>query len=96
VISELGQRHVERMREGLEEYDRGAITLHQLIALLEALLGLLLEEADPMWVGEMEAECNRLEFAYAAAIDGERCLSRAELDEVGDAIRQLRLMLTRY
>lgn len=96
MMSELGRRHVERMREGLEEFRRGAISLHQLIARLEALLGFLLEEADPEWVGDMEAECNRLEFAHAAAVDERRGISQGELEEVRDATRQLRLMLTRF
>ena len=96
MISELSQRHVQRMREGLDEYDSGHFSLHQLIARLEALAGLLLEEADPEWVNDLEAESNRLELAHAAAVNEKRDLSQSELHEVRDAIRQLRLMLTRY
>ncbi len=96
MISELGERHVERMTNHLDDFDRGNISLPSLIADLEGLLGLLLDEADPAWVGDLEAECNRLEFANAASLSEQRDLSEEEVAEVRDAVQQLRLMLRRY
>lgn len=96
MTSELGERHIERMKEQLDLFEEGSISLQRLIAQLEALLGLLLDEADPEWLGELEAECNRLEFAHAAALNSERDLSDDERAQVHDAVAQLRLMLTRY
>lgn len=96
MTSELGERHIERMKEQLNQFEKGELSLHQLIAGLEALLGLLLDEADPEWVAELEAECNRLEFTHAAAINDARELSVQEGAEVSDAIQQMRLNLTRY
>lgn len=77
-------------------FEQGEVSLGQLIAQLESLLGLLLDEVDPEWVGDLEAERNRLEFANATAINDERALSDEEVEGVSDAIRQMRLMLTRY
>lgn len=96
MTSELGERHIERIKEQLDLFEQGEVSLGQLIAQLESLLGLLLDEADPEWVGDLEAECNRLEFANAAAINDQRALSDEEVEDVSDAIRQMRLMLTRY
>lgn len=96
MTSELGERHIERMKEQIDLFEQGEVSLGQLIAQLESLLGLLLDEADPEWVGELEAECNRLEFANAAAINDQRALSDDEVGDVNDAIRQMRLMLTKY
>ena len=96
MTSELGERHIERMKEQLDQFEQGTISLQQLIAHLESLLGLLLDEADPEWVGELEAECNRLEFANAAALNSRRNLSDDEWAQVHDALKQMRLMLTRY
>lgn len=96
MTSELGERYIERMKEQLDMFQEETISLQRLIAQLEALLDLLLDEADPEWHGELEAECNRLEFAYAAALNGQRNLSDDEQAQVDDAVAQLRLMLTRY
>lgn len=96
MTSELGKRHIERMKEQLDLFEQGEVSLEQLIAQLESLLGLLLDEADPDWVGDLEAECNRLEFANAAAINDQRALSDEEVEDVSDAIRQMQLMLTSY
>lgn len=96
MISDLGERHVERMKERLDAFDSGNLSLRVLIADLESLLGLLHDEADSAWVSELEAECNRLEFAYAASLNEQRDLSEQEIGEVREAIEQLRLMLTRY
>jgi hypothetical protein len=96
MTSELGERHIERMKEQIDLFEQGEVSLGQLIAQLESLLGLLLDEADPEWVGDLEAECNRLEYANAAAINDQRALSDDEVEDVSDAIRQMRLMLTRY
>jgi hypothetical protein len=96
MTSELGERHIERMKEQLDLFEQGEVSLGQLIAQFEALLGLLLDEADPEWVGDLEAECNRLEFVNAAAINDQRALSDEEVEDVSNAIRQMRLMLTRY
>lgn len=94
MTSELGQRHIERMKEQLDQFEQRTISLRQLIVGLEALVGLLLGEADPAWVGTLEAECNRLEFAYAASVNDWRDLSEPEMAEVCDAVQQLRLILT--
>ena len=96
MTSELSERHIERMKEQLALFEQGNIALGQLIARLESLLGLLLDEADHEWVADLEAECNRLEFANAAAINEQRALSDEEVGGVSDAIEQMRLMLTRY
>ncbi len=96
MTSELGERHIERMKEQLDLFEHAEVSLAQLIAQLESLLGLLLDEADPEWVGDLEAECNRLEFANAAAINDQRALSDEETEDVSDAIRQMRLMGMRY
>ncbi len=95
-MSELGERHVARMQERLDEFERGRLTLRQLIADLEALLGLLLGEADPNWIGELETECNRLEFVHVASLNDQRNLTKEENAEVCDTVQQLQLMLTRY
>ena len=96
MTSELGERNIERIKEQLDLFEQGEVSLGQLIAQIESLLGLLLDEADPEWVGDVEAECNRLEFANAAAINDQRAFSDEEVEDVDDAIRQMRLMLTRY
>ncbi len=96
MTSEVGARHIERMKMQLDLFEQGEVSLGQLVAQLESLLGLLLDEADPEWVGDLEAERNRLEFANATAINDERALSDEEVEGVSDAIRQMRLMLTRY
>ncbi len=95
-IEELGERNIERIKDQLERFEQGELSLHQRIAGVEALLGLLLDEADSEWVGELEAECNRLEFANAASINGQREPSEEEVAEISDAIQQMRLILTRY
>lgn len=84
------------MRERLAAYGQGWLSLHRLIAELEALLGLLLDEADPEWVGDLENEYNRLEFVNAAVMQEGRSLSAEESAEVADAVEQLKLMLTSY
>lgn len=96
MTSELGERHIERMKEQINLFEHGDLSLPQLIAGLESLLGLILDEADPEWVAELEAECNRLEIANAAAINDRRDLSAEEIGDIRDAIQQMRLMLTRY
>lgn len=96
MTNELGDRHIQRIKEQLNQFEQSELSLHQLIASLDALLGLLLDEADPAWVAELEAECNRLEFAHAASIDGRRELTEEEHADVDHAIQQMRLMLTRY
>lgn len=96
MITELGQRHIERMQERLAAFDEGRLSLHGLIIDLEALLGLLLDEADPEWVADLESECHHLEFINSAATQDSRSLSIEESAEVADAVEQLRLMLTRY
>lgn len=96
MTSEFGERHIERMKEQIDLFEHGDLPLPQLIAGLESLLGLILDEADPEWVAELEAECNRLEIANAAAINDRRDLSAEEIGDIRNAIQQMRLMLTRY
>lgn len=96
MTSERAHAYIERMTQQLDQFDRDSLSLQHLMAQLEALLGLLLDEADTDWVGGLEAECNRLEFSHAAAVNDQRDLSEQEEADVRDAIRQMRLMLKRY
>ena len=96
MTSELGKKHVERVQERLEAFESGELPLHRLIADLEGLVGLLLDEADPEWVGDLEEQSNRLEFVNAAAIHDGRSLTDHERAEVADAIQQLRLIIEPY
>lgn len=95
MISELGQRHVARLRECLAAYLSGSSSLHRLIADVESLVGLLHEEADREWLAELESEANRLEFVNSAG-PVDRSLTDAEVAEVLDAVDQLRLMTAPY
>lgn len=95
MISELGQRHITRLRELLRAYDDGESTLHRLINDVEALIGLLYDEADPEWLAELESETNRLEFVNSGGPVGRR-LTDEEAAEVQDAIMQLRLVTEPY
>ncbi len=95
MISELGQRHVARLRECLDAYEAGCSSLQRLISNVESLVGLLYEEADPEWLAELESESNRLEFVNPAGSVG-RGLTDAETAEVVDAVSQLRLITEPY
>jgi hypothetical protein len=95
MISELGQRHIARLRACLEAYEAGDSSLHQLISDVESLIGLLYEEADQEWLAELESESNRLEFVNSAGLVG-RSLTDAETAEVLDAVSQLRLITEPY
>lgn len=95
MISELGQRHVARLRGCLDVYEAGDSSLHRLISDVESLIGLLYEEADQEWLAELESESNRLEFVNSAGPVG-RSLTDAETAEVLDAVSQLRLITEPY
>lgn len=96
MIGSLSERHIERMRELLDHFERRELSLHRLISGIEALLGLLLDETDPEWVDELQAECNRLESVNAAAITEQRELSEWDVAEIADAISDMRLILAKY
>jgi TRAP-type C4-dicarboxylate transport system substrate-binding protein len=95
MISELGKRHVARLRECLAAFEAGVSSLPHLIADAESLIAALDQEADEEWLAELQAESNRLEFVNSAGQVG-RNLTPEEKAEVSDAVSQLRLMTEPY
>lgn len=97
MTSEVGRRHVRRIRALLTAADVEQLPLDRLIADLDGLLALLRDEADIRWVDELQAHCNRLEFLNALAIDqGRSRLSAEQRLEAEDAVTEMLLMLTPY
>lgn len=98
MTTELGLRHIERMRMLLERFREGSQSLGGLVSDCNALIGLLSsEEADPGWLDDLQAEVNRLELVYASVVNSDgNPTTPNDNDEVADACLQLRLMLVEY
>lgn len=95
MISELGQRHLARLRACLQAYEDGESNLPRLVNEVEGLIALLIDEADSEWLEELESEANRLEFINSSGPVG-RTLGQEDAAEVLDAIAQLRLITEPY
>jgi hypothetical protein len=67
-MSEFDDRQYLAMRERIEGFDRGTLTLRRLIADLDALLESL-QEVDENWKSSFQQQWGTLEDVYAVSLD---------------------------
>lgn len=95
MISELGERHVTRMQEQLAGFNEGTVPLRKILVDIEALIGLLSDEATLEWVDLLQAEFNRADLLYSASRQDEREPTEQEVGEIRHALSGLQRILRR-
>ncbi|MGH9209955.1 MAG: hypothetical protein ACRD2C_04665 [Acidimicrobiales bacterium] len=83
------------IRERLDAYSGGLPGLRRLTSEVEGLLGLLSGEADDEWIQELQSQWWNFEFVLSMA-EGQSDLTVKQLEQVGDAVAQMKLMLAEY
>ncbi len=94
-LTEQGRRTVATIRERLDAYSGGLPGLRRLTSEVEGLLGLLSGEADDEWIQELQSQWWNFEFVLSMA-EGQSDLTVKQLEQVGDAVAQMKLMLAEY
>ena len=80
----------------IQAYDEGRLTFPRLVADLKSRIAAMRSFADPAWADELKSSWGRLEIVNAITIDQRREPHQVEIEEIKEALEELRLMLTGY
>ncbi|HWL38322.1 MAG TPA: hypothetical protein VNQ77_19195 [Frankiaceae bacterium] len=97
MTAEPSSALTDGMRDQIESYRAGGMSLNALAWELKSRIATLSQTADPEWVDELKSTWNQLEYINAIWIEsGRESLTLSEQNDIDEILGEFCAMLTPY